>query len=212
MNFIKVCGITDENQAVEVAKQGATHIGVIHFEKSPRHIPLEKIKSIKEKVSHLPVKVVAVVVNPSKELVENLFKVVDVVQLHGDETVEFAKEFDKEKIIKAVRMKDENSLKILENFSKEGFLVLVDAFKKGEYGGTGQQIDEHLITQVSDTADRFILSGGLSEENVYHLIKKHRPYGVDASSKLEISAGIKDLQKVESYIKNAQKAFKEILL
>ena len=210
MSFIKVCGITTEKQAKEIANLKPTHIGVIHFEKSPRHIQIDKIKQIKEEIKDYPVKVVAVVVNPSKDLVDNLLQIVDIVQLHGDETLDFVKQFDKNRIIKAVRVKDENSLKEIEKFSKEGYLVLIDAFKKGEYGGTGKQIDKSLVRKISQITDKFILSGGLSEENVYNLIKEFKPFGVDASSKLEIKAGIKDLNKVKGYLQEAQKAFQEL--
>jgi phosphoribosylanthranilate isomerase len=207
MSFIKVCGIKTEKQALEIAKLKPTHIGVIHFEKSPRHIHLDQIKTIKETLKNYPVKVVAVVVNPDKELVKKLLDIVDIVQFHGDEDIEFVKQFDKEKVIKAVRIKDDTSLKKLDKFSKEGYTVLIDAFKKGEYGGTGKQIDKRLIKKVSDITDRFILSGGLSEDNVYDLIREFKPFGVDASSKLEIKPGEKDIKKVKNFISQAKKAY-----
>ena len=210
MSFIKVCGITTKEQALEIAKMEPTHIGVVHFEKSPRHTDICQIEEIKSAIEKQPVKLVAVVVNPSKELVDELLKVADIIQFHGDEDLDFIKQFDKEKVIKAIRVKDEKSLKDIERFSKEGYLVLIDAFKKGEYGGTGKQIDKSLVKKVSNITDKFILSGGLSEENVYELIREFKPFGVDASSKLEVEAGIKDLNKVKRYILQAKKAFKEI--
>lgn len=209
MNFIKVCGITTEAQALEIAKMKPTHIGVIHFEKSPRHIDIYHIKKIKNLLKNYPVKLVAVVVNPKKSLIEELLNIVDIVQLHGDENLDFVKQFNKEKVMKAIRVKDEKSLKEIEKFSKKGYLVLIDAFKKGEYGGTGKQIDKNLVKEVLNITDKFILSGGLSDENVYKLIKEFQPFGVDASSKLEIKPGIKDLKKVKKYIEEAKKALKQ---
>jgi len=209
MSFIKVCGITTEAQALEIAKMKPTHIGVIHFEKSPRHIDIYHIKKIKNLLKNYPVKLVAVVVNPKKSLIEELLNIVDIVQLHGDENLDFVKQFNKEKVIKAIRVKDEKSLKEIEKFSKKGYLVLIDAFKKGEYGGTGKQIDKNLVKEVLNITDKFILSGGLSDENVYKLIKEFQPFGVDASSKLEIKPGIKDLKKVKKYIEEAKKALKQ---
>ena len=206
MNFIKVCGITTEEQALEIAKMKPTHIGVIHFEKSPRHINIPQITKIKDTIKNYPVKLVAVVVNPEKKLVNQLLNIVDIIQFHGDESLDFINQFDKEKVIKAIRIKNQNSLKEVEKFSKENYLVLIDAFKKGEYGGTGKQIDKNLVKQVSNITDKFILSGGLSEKNVYPLIKEFRPFGVDASSKLEIKHGVKDLEKVKKYIEQAKKA------
>ncbi len=201
--FIKICGITKEEQAKKISDLGATHIGVIYFPKSPRHIPLEKIKKIK---SALPEKskLVAVVVNPSERDVKHLLDVVDIIQFHGDESIGFVKHFPKDRIIKAFRLGSLEDLKDIEHFAKEDFLVLIDSFSKNAYGGTGKQIDINLAKSVSKITDKFILSGGLSPENVGYLINEIRPYGVDASSKLEISPGIKDLAKVEKFIKIAK--------
>ena len=201
MKVIKICGLTEENQARHIAQIGATHLGVIFFEKSPRHISIEKIKSIKQAVSDLDVKVVAVVVNPDDDTVEKLLNIVDIVQLHGEEDLNFLKLFEKDRLLKAIRIKDENSLKDVEMFYKAGFTVLVDAFSKDAYGGTGKQIDKELLKKVKTiTNGNFILSGGLSPENVGNLVKEFRPMGVDASSKLEVAPGIKDLDKVKEFI------------
>ncbi len=209
MAFIKVCGITEKEQAKKIASLGASYIGVVYFPKSPRHINLDKIKKIKNSLPE-DVKLVAVVVNPKKEDVEKLLETADIIQFHGDESLEFVKQFPKEKVIKAFRLKDEQSLEQIKPFVDEGYLILIDAYSEKEYGGTGKQINKELVEKVKGMTDKFILSGGLSDENVYDLIKLYKPYGVDASSKLEIKAGIKDLDKVQSYIQNAQKAFEEI--
>ena len=209
MAFIKVCGITEEEQAKKIASLGASYIGVVYFPESPRHINLDEIKKIKNSLPE-NVKLVAVVVNPKKEDVEKLLEVADLIQFHGDESLEFVKQFPKEKVIKAFRLKDEKSLKQIKPFVDEGYLILIDAYSEKEYGGTGKRINKNLVGGVKNITDKFILSGGLSDENVYDLIKLYKPYGVDASSKLEIKAGIKDLNKVKNYIQNAQKAFEEI--
>ncbi len=201
MKIIKICGLTDEEQARKIVQMGATHIGVIFFEKSPRYVPLKKIKKIKDAVSDLNVEVVAVVVNPSKEQVETLLNIVDKVQLHGDEDINFLKQFDRENLFKAIRVKDENSLRDVKKFYEEGYTVLVDAFSKSAYGGTGKQIDKNLLAKIRKiTKGDFILSGGLSPENVGELVEELRPIGVDASSKLEVSPGRKDLKKVKKFI------------
>lgn len=206
--FIKVCGITDKKQAEQIEDYGATHIGVIHFEKSPRHININKIKDIKENLQKS--KLVAVVVNPTEDLVKKLLDITDIIQFHGDESLEFIKKFPKERVIKAFRIKDENSIEKIKLFVNENYLILIDAYSEKEYGGTGKQINQKLVLKVKNLTDRFILSGGLDEKNVYELIKKYKPFGVDASSKLELKPGIKDLNKVKNYIINAKKAFGEI--
>ncbi len=201
--FIKICGLTEEKQAKEIANLGATHIGVIFYPKSPRFVDLEKIKEIK-KVLPENVKLVAVVVNPSQKDVEELLKVVDMIQFHGEETLEFVKKFPKEKVIKVFRIKDEKDIKKIKPFIEEDFLILIDAYKEGEYGGTGKQINLELAKKVSELTDKLILSGGLSPQNISNLLQEIKPLGVDASSKLEVEPGIKDLEKVKEFIKKAK--------
>jgi len=77
---------------------------------------------------------------------------------------------------------------------------LVDAFKEGVYGGTGEMIDLNLLKKITDVYDKVIISGGLSETNLKEILNHVKPYGVDASSKLEVSPGVKDLDKVKKFI------------
>ncbi len=201
--FIKICGLTDEKQAKEVSELGATHIGVVFYPKSPRFVDIEKIKKIKD-VLPSSVKLVAVVVNPERKDIEELLKVADLIQFHGDESIEFIKKFPKEKIIKAFRMKNEKDIEKIKPFVKEGYTILIDSYKEGEYGGTGKKINTELAKEVSNLTDRFILSGGLSPQNITDLLQEIKPYGVDASSKLEIEPGVKDIRKVKEFIEKAK--------
>jgi phosphoribosylanthranilate isomerase len=204
--IIKVCGITQEEQAREISSFGATHIGVIHFPKSPRHIDISRIKSIKSSIPDT-VKLVAVVVNPDKEDVLKLLEIADIIQFHGEEPLEFLKNFPKEKIFKAFRIKDFSDIEKIKPFSEEGYTVLIDAFHKEAYGGTGKQIDPLLAKEIIKRYKNIILSGGLSPENVGNLIRDLKPYGVDASSKLEVRPGVKDLVKTKEFVQRARKAF-----
>ncbi|NPA51479.1 MAG: phosphoribosylanthranilate isomerase [Aquificae bacterium] len=201
--FIKICGITKPEQAYEISKYGATHIGVIFYEKSPRHISLDQIKDIKNTLPK-PTKLVAVTVNPDISTVDKLLKTVDLVQFHGDETIQFIKNFPKEKVIKAFRLGSQKELSKIKKFSEEGYLILVDSYSKEAYGGTGKQIKDSILRHLKDTIQKFVLSGGLSEENIEKMITSVKPYGVDASSKLEISPGVKNLEKVKKFIKIAK--------
>ncbi len=201
--FVKICGITQPQQAEQISRYGATHIGVVFFEKSPRHISIDQIKLIKESVCS-NTKLVAVTVNPSIKDVEDLLKIVDVIQFHGNESIEFIKQFPENKIIKAFRLRSKDEFIDIKKFLDEGYTVLVDSFSKNAYGGTGKQIDRSLLRELKKITDKFILSGGLSEKNVGEIIEDIKPYGVDASSKLEISPGIKDLEKVKKFIKIAK--------
>jgi len=199
MRFIKICGIKKPEQAKEISKLGATHIGAIHFPKSPRHIEIEQIKEIK-KVLPETTKLVVVVVKPEKEQVYKLLEIADIIQFHGDEPLEFIKEFPKDRVIKVFRVKSEKDIKNMEKFWKEDYLTLIDTFKKDEYGGTGKRIDINLAKRIINNYPKTILSGGLSPENIEEILSEVKPFGVDASSKLEKTAGIKDLNKVKLFI------------
>lgn len=200
MPKVKICGITDEKQAREISLAGADYIGVVLFPKSPRFVNLEKVKEIKNSVYN-KTKLVAVVVNPDITLCKELLEIVDLIQFHGEEDIEFIELFPKDRVIKAFRIKDEKDLENLKPFMEKGYLILIDAYKEGEYGGTGSSINMEIIKRVCDLYDKVIVAGGLSAENVREIIKSAKPFGVDASSKLEIKPGIKDMDKVREFIK-----------
>ncbi|NPA58627.1 MAG: phosphoribosylanthranilate isomerase [Aquificae bacterium] len=206
MGLIKVCGLTTPMQAEKVASLGATHIGMVHFPKSPRHLTLGEIGKIAGRLKGKAVPV-AVVVNPEYTLVEELLNLVEVVQLHGDETVEFAESFPRDRIIKAFRVKDERDIKRIEPFAERGYTVLIDAFVEGVYGGSGRRIDTALAQKIVKTFPKVILSGGLNHQNVGELLEEVKPYGVDASSGLEVKPGVKDLKKTEIFIKKAREFY-----
>lgn len=200
MPKVKICGITDEKQAREISLAGADYIGVVLFPKSPRFVNLQKVKEIKSSISNTT-KLVAVVVNPDIKLCRELLEIVDLIQFHGEEDIEFIELFPKDKVIKAFRIKDEKDLEKLKPFMEKDYLILIDAYKEGEYGGTGSSINMEIIKRVCDLYDKVIVAGGLSAENVREIIKSAKPFGVDASSKLEIKPGIKDMDKVREFIK-----------
>ncbi len=206
--IIKVCGIKEPEQAKKISELGATHIGVIYFEKSPRHIEIEDIREIKKNVKNT--KLVAVVVNPVEEKVKRLLEIADIIQFHGDENIEFLRQFPKERVWKAFRIKDYYDIDKIKPFAEEGISVLIDAFHKDAYGGTGKQINPKLAKKIINRYGNIILSGGLSPDNVETLIKDLKPIGVDASSKLEIKPGLKDIQKVKSFIDKSKAAFHSI--
>ena len=196
--IVKICGITLPSQAKEISEYGADFIGVIAYPKSPRCVDIETIKEIKKELKNS--KLVAVVVNPSLEQVLKLLNIADIIQFHGDEALDFVKKFPKERVIKAIRVKDESDLEKIKMYKNEGITVLVDTFKEGVYGGTGEMIDINLLKKITEIYDKVIISGGLSESSIKEILDHIKPYGVDASSKLEVSPGIKDLDKVKKFI------------
>lgn len=200
MPKVKICGITQPQQGREISSFGADYLGVVLYPKSPRNVSLDKVKKIKESITG-ETELVAVVVNPEVQTVKELLEVVDLVQFHGDEPLEFVRQFPKDRVIKAFRIKQEEEIKKLKPFIDEGYTVLVDAYVEGQYGGTGSRLDLNLLKKIPHLQDRVIVAGGLSEDNVGELLEVIKPFGVDASSKLEISPGLKDLQKVKKFIK-----------
>jgi phosphoribosylanthranilate isomerase len=196
--IVKICGITLPSQAREISECGADYIGVITYPKSPRYVDVERVKEIKEKLKNS--KLVAVVVNPSLEQVLELLNIADFIQFHGDEDLDFVKKFPKDRVIKVIRVKNESDLEKIKTFKNEDITVLVDAFKEGVYGGTGEMIDLNLLKKITDMYNKVIISGGLSESNLKEILNHVKPYGVDASSKLEVSPGVKDLDKVKKFI------------
>ncbi|MEJ5172997.1 MAG: phosphoribosylanthranilate isomerase [Hydrogenothermaceae bacterium] len=200
MPKVKICGITQPQQAREISLAGSDYIGVVLYPKSPRYVDLEKVKDIKKAVIE-PTKLVAVVVDPDLDLCKRLLEIVDIIQFHGDENLEFIRQFPKDRVIKAFRIKDVRDIEKLKPFIEEGFLILIDAYKEGEYGGTGNQVDLGLLKEVCSMSDKIIVAGGLSDENIDNILREIDPFGVDASSKLEIKPGIKDIDRVKRFIK-----------
>lgn len=200
MPKVKICGITIPSQAKEISQAGADFIGVILYERSPRFVELDKVEKIKENLME-NTKLVGVVVNPDLESCRKILDVVDFIQFHGDEGFEFIKRFPKERVIKAFRIKNRADIENIKPYIDEDYLVLVDTFKEGEYGGTGDRIDIDILKEICSLYDKVIIAGGLSDTNIKYVLKMVKPYGVDASSKLEIKPGVKDIEKVKNFIK-----------
>ncbi|MCX7739146.1 MAG: phosphoribosylanthranilate isomerase [Hydrogenothermaceae bacterium] len=200
MPKVKICGITQPQQGRDISLLGADYIGVVVYPKSPRNVSLKDVRDIKDAISG-NTKLVAVVVDPDRELVEELLKMVDIIQFHGNESLEVLEQFPKERVIKAFRIRDKRDLDKLKSFIEKGYTVLVDAYVEGQYGGTGSRLDVELLRDLVGIWDKMIVAGGLSDENVEQLLKEVKPFGLDASSRLEISPGIKDLEKVKRFIR-----------
>lgn len=197
---VKICGITNLEDAKAAADAGADMLGFVFYEKSPRYITPEKAEEI---ISNLPAEVerIALFVNETKEHVKNILKTIKeigILQFHGDETPEYCNSFNK-RIIKAIRLKNISSAKQLEGYNVNFFLL--DSFVEGVYGGSGRSFDWSIAKEVKKMYNvPIILSGGLNCENVKEAIEKVRPYAVDVSSGVEVSPGKKDVELVKKFI------------
>jgi phosphoribosylanthranilate isomerase len=202
MTKIKICGITNLKDALMAAKLGADAIGFV-FAKSTRRITPEKAGDI---VLKLPWKLVriGVFVNEKPERVNRVVRVcgLDLVQLHGDETPAYCKKISS-RIIKAVRIKSKKDIEKIKKYKVAA--VLLDAYSKSKYGGTGKTFDWNLAKNVKRSKVPVILSGGLNEKNIMEAIKKVRPYAVDVSSGVESSPGCKNAKKMKKVIEIAKR-------
>lgn len=202
---IKICGMTQLQDAVFAAEQGADAVGFIFYKKSPRSV---NMKAVKEIISKLPpfVDTVGVFVNESADRVNKIAEYcgLDLVQLHGDESPAYCRKI-RRRVVKAFRVIDLQSIKQLEKFPVSGFLL--DTFSENMHGGTGKVFDWNLAHPAKKVGP-VILAGGLTPRNIRQAISQVRPYGVDVCSGVEKSPGIKDPEKVKAFLKNIRSGSK----
>ena len=202
---IKMCGITNVDDARVVVEAGADALGFVMYRKSPRFVEPAVVKAI---VAGLPpfVLPVGVFVNEEPARVRTLMDEcgLALAQLHGDETAPYCQDLGRP-VLKALRLKDRGTFLALAEFSGRanvrGFLI--DAFSDQAYGGTGQTVDWGLAQEVAQSMP-VVLAGGLTPVNVAEAIARVRPYGVDVSSGVELSPGKKDHRKVKAFIHAAR--------
>ena len=194
----KICGITNLIDAKVAVENGASAIGFIFYEKSPRAISIENAKSISKQLSY-SVSRVGVFVNQNKDFIDKTISEVqlNMIQLHGDESANFCNQFEVP-VFKAVRIKNEASLSVMDQYNVAGFLL--DTFSNQQYGGTGETFDWSLINEQIDTP--IILSGGLNPDNILDAIDSVNPAAIDVNSGVELSPGKKDHQKINLLFEN----------
>lgn len=202
MTRVKICGITELEDALKAVEYGADALGFVFFDKSPRNISPQTAALI---ASELPpfVTTVGVFVNESPDRIRAVSDEVRLscVQLHGDESPEFCASLGL-KVIKALRVRDKADINMLRAYSVSAYLL--DTFKEGVPGGTGETFDWEIALEAKKLG-RIILSGGLTPENVKDAIELVRPYAVDVSSGIEIKPGRKDPDKVLKFIQRVKR-------
>jgi phosphoribosylanthranilate isomerase len=200
---IKICGITNLDDALYAAECGADALGFNFYKKSPRCIEPDKAAEI---IAQLPpfIMPVGIFVNEREDKIREIQHqtCIQAVQLHGDESPEFCQRFGG-RVIKAFQIKDKESLKTMAHFHVGAFLL--DSYKEGVRGGTGTTFDWHLAV-VAKTFGKVILAGGLTPENVAEAVKLVQPYGVDVTGGVERDKGIKDHAKIKKFISEVRRA------
>jgi phosphoribosylanthranilate isomerase len=194
---VKICGITNKEDALYAAGCGANALGFIFYEKSPRYIEPDNAKTI---IAALPPFVTTVGVFVNKDFNDirdiTLLTGVTVVQLHGDESPSYCNLVEG-KLIKAIRVKNDSSIEGLKKYDVDAFLL--DSFDKNSFGGSGLTFDWKLAEKAKQYG-KIILAGGLTPDNVEEAVKKVAPYGVDVNSGVEKKPGIKNKNKVKEFI------------
>jgi len=211
---VKICGLTNKEDAIWAINYGADYVGLNFFKESPRHI---SIATASKWVAELPpfASTVGIFVNAeTEEIVKTLSKIpLKGVQFHGDETPEYLSSL-KEKIkgsgrtpffIKAFRMADESSLTALDAYLDVVDYFLLDSCVQDQVGGTGVRFNWDLAIKAKDLGKPIILAGGLTPDNVKEAIKKVAPFAVDVASGVEKSPKRKDLEKLKNFITIAKK-------
>ena len=198
---VKICGMTNLKDVKVAVDGGVDAVGFIFYKKSPRSVTMQAVRKI---VLELPpfVDSVGVFVNETAEQINKIADRcnLDRVQLHGNESPTFCKKI-RRRVIKAIRVKDIQSLKKLSDYPVSSFLL--DTFSEDQYGGTGKVFDWNLAYPAKRYGP-IILAGGLTPNNVRQAIQRIQPYGVDVCSGVESQPGIKDHKKMQIFLKNVK--------
>ena len=206
--LVKICGLTSEEQALQVAKLGAHAIGIISVEESPRYVSAEIKKKIFKTLESFYPKIhrVSVVQNSPVDLIIKNFlgnPSETIIQLHGDEDIDYCKKI-REKIPniglwKAFRIKTEKDLDKIQPFENFVDAILLDSWNEKTYGGSGEKINSNYLKNLQFSKPWW-LAGGISIKWIDEILNEIKPDGLDISSSIEISPGFKDLKKTKEII------------
>ncbi len=192
---VKICGITNYEDAVAAMEMGADLLGFNFYPKSPRYVPPEQAAGI---ITRLPafIDVAGVFVNSTLEEIRAVASQcqLDWIQLHGDETAELCRwlAYDSVKTMKALRVRNAEDLQQVDSFLTDA--ILLDAYTSDLYGGTGQTFDWNIVGHIGR---RVFLAGGVNPTNAAAAVELG-VYGIDVCSGVEAEPGKKDHQKMKS--------------
>ena len=201
--FIKICSVKEKNIAKFVSKNKVNFIGFNFYPSSPRYISPDKAKKIIKSIKKYDIKKVGVFVNQDMaEVVEiyNQLKL-DYIQLHGNESKDYIKQFKDCNLIKAIQIKDSTTKKDLKKYSlPQVKYLLIDTFKKDQFGGTGETFNWKKHEYLKNM-DNIIIAGGLNEDNVVSAKNYFNPAGLDINSGVEKAPGVKSKHKIKRILK-----------
>lgn len=200
---VKICGITNLNDAHHAAACGADALGFVFYPGSPRFVDPDTARRI---IAQLPplVTTVGLFVNEHPARIREMvdFCGLNTIQLHGDEEPDQCC-YPPCRVIKALRLRGDMQSSLFSAYKVSA--LLLDAFVPNQFGGTGHRCDWAQAAAVA-SQHRVILAGGLNSENVAEAVRQVHPYGVDVSSGVEEKPGQKDPEKVARFIRMAKEA------
>jgi phosphoribosylanthranilate isomerase len=216
--YVKICGITNVEDALAAVDAGADAIGLNFYSGSPRFVQVREARRIADALTQKTVRV-GVFVNASGDEIRQIGREasIPVIQLHGNEPPSLLGQLGRDfKIIRARRLDQRGTAAIVEDIEAccdaAGFgpdAILVDAAAEGQFGGSGRTVDWQLLADRNSWRRSWplILAGGLTPENVATAIEIVRPQAVDVASGVESSPGRKDVKKMRDFIAAARVAF-----
>ncbi|HEY9747091.1 MAG TPA: phosphoribosylanthranilate isomerase [Allocoleopsis sp.] len=215
---VKICGITKPDQGRAIAELGATALGFICVEVSPRYVTAEQIRRVVEQLPRHSdtgscVDRIGVFANATVEEISQVVAIAGLtgVQLHGAESPEFCAQvrdaLPEVEVIKALRIKSTEALQAAAAYYGQVHTLLLDAYHPGALGGTGITLDWQSLQQFAPTYPWF-LAGGLTPNNINQALAQLQPDGIDLSSGVERSPGDKDLAQVAHLFQQLQTAQK----
>ncbi|MBF0466630.1 MAG: phosphoribosylanthranilate isomerase [Nitrospirae bacterium] len=202
---VKICGITNIEDALLACKFGADALGFVFYKKSPRYVTIAQAKKIIETLPPFVI-TVGVFVDEGLETIISTCKEtgLDTVQLHGDESPHMCSDLKHRvrRIVKAFRVRDFTDLNTLKAYSAADAFLL-DTYTEEVYGGSGTVFNWDIAQEAGEFGN-VILAGGLTPENIEEAVRRVNPYAVDVSSGVEEKKGKKDLEKLRLFIERAK--------
>jgi phosphoribosylanthranilate isomerase len=207
MTTVKICGITNVDDALAALEFGADSLGFNFYRQSPRYIEAEQVDAIVRKLCHG--ELVGVFVNSTIQDVVAAVEIsgINTVQFHGEESAEYLSKFravSSVRVIKALRVSDRFDPRTTAEFESDA--VLLDGYSSNARGGTGSVFDWQIARSANNAGGQLYLAGGLTPHNVVQAIRTVGPYAVDVASGVESKPGKKDRGLLKAFIRNAKNA------
>lgn len=200
MTLVKICGITNLEDAVEAIDAGADALGFNFYKPSPRYVTPQSAREIIEQLPDAILKVGVFVNEESPDQVRQIATEsgITALQLHGDESPDYCHEFADQYVIKALAVGHNFDTQLVERYQVNG--IMLDTKHNTLRGGTGRAFDWSIAQEISKTIPTLYLAGGLSPENIAGAIETVRPYAVDACSSLEDIPGKKNGERMRAFV------------